>query len=109
MFDPRIEALESAFRSYKGQPAIKYITHLSNFAWMESRNLVTKLKADLKQRDFIKDIFIAVDEDGSGTLEVDELIKALLSLCLSQDITFAKQIIYLFEESLTIKDSKADP
>jgi hypothetical protein len=62
-----------------------------------------------RQRSLIRDIFVAIDEDGSGTLEVDELIKALLSLCLSQDITFAKQIIYLFEEQYILRESKEDP
>lgn len=45
-----------------------------------------KQKDFQEQRNFIRDIFIAIDEDGSGTMEMDELIKALLSLCLSQDI-----------------------
>ena len=39
-----------------------------------------------------------MDEDGNGTMELDELIKGLLSLNLSQDIDFAKQIIMLFED-----------
>ena len=54
-------------------------------------------------------MFIAIDEDGNGTMEVDELIKALLSLCLVQDIVFAKQIIYLFEENLMVKESSRIP
>lgn len=56
-----------------------------------------------QQRNFIRDIFMAIDEDGSGTMEMDELIKALLSLCLSQDIQFAKEIISLFEENMIVK------
>ena len=39
-----------------------------------------------------------MDEDGNGTMELDELIKGLLSLNLSQDIDFAKQVIMLFED-----------
>lgn len=41
-------------------------------------------------------------------MEVDELIKALLSLSLSNDISFAKQIIYMFEENLITKETKQD-
>jgi hypothetical protein len=41
-------------------------------------------------------------------MEVDELIKALLSLSLSNDISFAKQIIYMFEENLITKETKKD-
>jgi Ca2+-binding EF-hand superfamily protein len=47
----------------------------------------------------MKDIFIAIDEDGSGTMDQDELIKALLSLGLSQDITFAKRILSIFKDN----------
>ena len=47
----------------------------------------------------MKDIFIAIDEDGSGTMDQDELIKALLSLGLSQDITFAKRILTIFKDN----------
>lgn len=47
----------------------------------------------------MKDIFIAIDEDGSGTMDQDELIKALLSLGLSQDINFAKRILTIFKDN----------
>ena len=65
-------------------------------------------KKNTEQRGLIKDIFVAIDEDGSGTMEIDELIKALLSLQLSQDIDFAKQIVYLFEENLILMESQKD-
>ena len=57
---------------------------------MHKRNLGMHYEEELKQKQFIKDIFIAMDEDGNGTMELDELIKGLLSLNLSQDIDFAK-------------------
>jgi hypothetical protein len=41
-------------------------------------------------------------------MELDELIKGLLSLNLSQDIDFAKQIINLFEEHKQAEYSKKD-
>lgn len=42
-------------------------------------------------------------------MEMDELIRALLSLSLSQDLTFAKQIVYLFEENYARIQSLKDP
>ena len=75
---------------------------------MEKRDLGLKVEAETKEKEFIKDIFFALDEDGSGTMELDELIKGLLSLSLSQDIDFAKQIIYLFEETKEVKEAKKD-
>ena len=47
----------------------------------------------------VKDIFIAIDEDQSGTMEKDELIKALLCLGLSQDINFAQRITDIFKDN----------
>lgn len=75
---------------------------------MQKRDLGLKVEAETKEKEFIKDIFFALDEDGSGTMELDELIKGLLSLSLSQDIDFAKQIIYLFEETKEVKEAKKD-
>jgi len=66
---------------------------------MQKRKLGDHYKEELAQKEFIKDIFVAMDEDGSSTMELDELIKGLLSLNLSQDIDFAKQVIVLFEDN----------
>ena len=55
----------------------------------------------------MKDIFISLDEDQSGTMDQDELVKALLSLGLSQDIVFAKRIVNILKEN-KLKQGKTD-
>jgi len=75
---------------------------------MSKRKLGMHYADEMNQKQFIKDIFVAIDEDGNGTMELDELIKGLLSLNLSQDIDFAKQIINLFEEHKQVEHSKKD-
>ena len=75
---------------------------------MSKRKLGMHHADEMNQKQFIKDIFVAIDADGNGTMELDELIKGLLSLNLSQDIDFAKQIINLFEEHKQVEYSKKD-
>ena len=55
----------------------------------------------------MKDIFISLDEDQSGTMDQDELVKALLSLGLSQDIVFAKRIVNILKEN-KLKQNKSN-
>jgi hypothetical protein len=105
MFDPRLENLKETFKLYEGVSAAKYLASNENQHWMHTRKKDEEHQIRRQQRNLIKDIFIAIDEDGNGTMEVDELIKALLSLCLVQDIAFAKQIINLFEEGNRIKEA----
>jgi len=50
------------------------------------------------ERDFLKEIFIAIDEDGSGSMDTDELVKALLCMGLSNDLYFSKRVIKVFSE-----------
>lgn len=88
--------------------ANNYLASGYSDTWMKKRDLGLKVVEDKKQKEFIKDIFLALDEDGSGTMELDELIKGMLSLSLSQDIDFAKQVIYLFEETKEVKEEKKD-
>ena len=66
---------------------------------MRSRQLGLNIEAGQKQKEFIKDIFVAIDEDNSGTMDHEELIKALLCLGLSQDLNFSKRIIKVFQEN----------
>lgn len=109
MFDERLVSLDETFKYYEGMPASRFINEKNYFHWMEKHKMADQIKVKRQQRDLIRDIFVAIDEDGSGTMEIDELIKALLSLCLSQDIDFAKQIVYLFEENLILSESQKDP
>lgn len=87
-------------------PAPLFINEAKYYLWMEKHRMADQINIRKEQQDLIKDIFISIDADGSGTMEIDELIKALLSLCLSQDIDFAKQIVFLFEENHLIRESK---
>ena len=89
MFDPRFQELEDPFQKYDGKPAAQHIKDVSNLDWMNKRSLGDKNQQERAQKDFIKDIFVAIDEDGSGTMDENELVKALLSLGLSQDLNFA--------------------
>ena len=52
-----------------------------------------------RKRNFVKEVFVAIDEDGSGTMDQDELIKALLGLGLSNDFYFSKRVIKVFSEN----------
>ena len=70
--------------------------------WMNKRKMGDAKQKKLEQNWLIRDIFIALDEDGSGTMDQDELIKAMLSLGLSQDIDFAKRIITVFRDNKMI-------
>lgn len=99
MFDPRFQDLEDPRKNYQGRPADQFVKYKDNRKWMKHRNFGDKDFREQDQRDFIKDIFIAIDEDGSGTMDQDELIKALLSLGLSQDIQFAKKIVNVLKEN----------
>lgn len=47
----------------------------------------------------VNEVFTAIDEDGSGALDTEELIKALLCMGLSKDVDFAKRIIKVFKEN----------
>ena len=61
----------------------------------------------IDQRELMKEIFISLDEDQSGTMDQDELVKALLSLGLSQDIVFAKRIVNILKEN-KLKQNKSN-
>lgn len=46
-----------------------------------------------KHLEFAKNLFISWDDDGSGNLEPEEIIKPLIGLGLSTDHNFGKKII----------------
>lgn len=66
--------------------------------WMVERKIGQKQLDEIEQLEFIGEIFEAIDDDGNGVMDMDEFIKALLSLSISQDITFARKIISVFKE-----------
>jgi len=84
---------------YKGVTANRFLHEKVRSKWMRNRNLGLNIEAGQKQKEFIKDIFVAIDEDSSGTMDHEELIKALLCLGLSQDLNFSKRIIKVFQEN----------
>ena len=59
----------------------------------------------------MKEIFMTMDEDGSGKLDKKEIMKSLLCMGLCKDITFAQRIINVFkakqiEEKIRINRKK---
>jgi Ca2+-binding EF-hand superfamily protein len=54
------------------------------------------MRVGVDHRELLERIFEALDEDRSGTMEKEELIKALLCMGLSHDIQFARRIIKVF-------------
>lgn len=82
--------------------------------WMERRDLLAGRALSKKTIQFAKDLFLSWDDDGSGVLEEDEIIKPLISMGLASDSAFARQLISTLdpkadkpghdEYSLTLKD-----
>ena len=97
--DRRFKELEPPFKQYEGKPAMQHLRDMDKIKWMRQRKMPGAQQTENDQVQLMKDIFIAIDEDGSGTMDQDELIKALLSLGLSQDITFAKRILTIFKDN----------
>ena len=100
------ESLEEADGSGPGhskfknsQVAQKFLNQQDMVHWMKKHGLGTDMKAKDDLRMFVKEIFEAIDLDGSGTMDQEELIKALLCMGLSQNIQFAKRIIKVFREN----------
>lgn len=62
--------------------------------WMEKRKTTgTVAHSNRKHIEFAKNLFISWDDDGSGELEAEEIIKPLVELGLSSDSKFAMKII----------------
>lgn len=53
----------------------------------------TGSSSNRKHIEFAKNLFISWDDDGSGVLEADEVIKPLVGLGLSSDSKFAVKIL----------------
>jgi len=92
---------------YKGVSGNRYLHNQVRSQWLRNRKLGLNIEAGQKQKAFIKDIFVAIDEDNSGTMDHEELIKALLCLGLSQDLNFSKRIIKVFQENKAKNRDKA--
>ena len=57
---------------------------------------------------FAKDLFITWDDDMSGVLEADEVIKPLVSLGLSSDSNFARKICNALDPRSKADKAKSD-
>lgn len=60
------------------------------------------------QIEFAKNLFISWDDDGSGVLEADEIIKPLIGLGLSSDSKFAIKILQALESKGRQNSNKED-
>lgn len=62
-----------------------------------------------KHIEFAKNLFISWDDDGSGALEPQEVIKPLIAMGLSSDSNFAKKILQALDPKYSSNpDSKAE-
>lgn len=60
---------------------------------MAKRKVLAKDLNNRKHIEFAKNLFLSWDDDGSGVLEADEIIKPLVGLGLSSDSKFAIKIL----------------
>jgi len=56
--------------------------------------------------EFAKDLFISWDDDGSGVLEADEIIKPLISLGLAPNSDFAIKLLQALDPKNQTKEGK---
>ena len=61
-----------------------------------------------KNIEFAKDLFISWDDDGSGELEADEIIKPLINMGLVPDSKFAIGLIQALDPSAKFKRNTSD-
>ena len=61
--------------------------------WMQKRKIQAKDLNNRKHIEFAKNLFISWDDDGSGVLEAEEIVKPLVGLGLSSDSKFAIKIL----------------
>jgi hypothetical protein len=80
---------------FQGKPPKKYIIAKETDHWVK-KHRITSNEVDSQNRrhiEFAKNLFISWDDDGSGILEPQEIIKPLIGLGLSSDHHFAKKIL----------------
>lgn len=88
----------------QAQPAQTFITGFEQKKWIHKHQFnELRLQRDARHREqediqrrnieFAKDLFISWDDDGSGVLEADEIIKPLISLGLAPNSDFAVKLL----------------
>ena len=60
---------------------------------MQKRRVQAGTTTNRKHIEFAKNLFISWDDDGSGVLEAEEIIKPLVGMGLSSDSKFATKIL----------------
>ena len=78
---------------YKGlSPALKLAAKAGE-EWMRKRKMISQYSSNRKHIEFAKNLFLSWDDDGSGILDAEELVKPLISLGLSSDSKFATKLL----------------
>ena len=70
-----------------------HLTSKESEDWMRKRGMAHHHSTNKKLIEFAKNLFISWDDDGSGVLEAQEIIKPLVSLGLSTESKFATKIL----------------
>jgi Ca2+-binding EF-hand superfamily protein len=97
----KLKALSKGYvqRLFKGMKATTLLKQNGMHHWIETNGMKRNVFHNRETKKLIKEVFTAIDEDGSGALDTEELIKALLCMGLSKDVDFAKRIIKVFKEN----------
>lgn len=106
--EDRLKEYEDEVTEFGGRPAMQYILHKDTEHWVAKRRTHNTAKEghNRKHVEFAKNLFISWDDDGSGILEPNEIIKPMIGLGISTDHHFAKKIIAALEQKITKKRSK---
>ncbi|CDW75722.1 iki3 domain containing protein [Stylonychia lemnae] len=93
--DERFKELERDQIEFHGQPPGIFIKNKQAEKWMSKRKVQAggQNTTNRKHVEFAKNLFISWDDDGSGVLEAEEIIKPLVGLGLSSDSKFAVKIL----------------
>jgi hypothetical protein len=67
------------------------------------KEAASKYASNKKQVEFSKNLFLTWDDDGSGVLEADEIIKPLVGMGLSTDANFARKLLIALDPKATKK------
>lgn len=84
------------------------VTSKQNEKWMKQRKLIQKHSNNRTHLEFAKNLFIFWDDDGSGILEAEELIKPLVGLGLAADSKFTTKLLQALESGSGKVSAKED-
>lgn len=100
--DPRFKEFQREQADFQGMNASQFIRSKHADRWIEKRKTSTAVvSASRKHVEFAKNLFISWDDDGSGVLEAEEIIRPLVELGLSSDSKFATKIIQALDSKQT--------